>query len=767
MNFSLKTGSRVAIFLILAILSILGLRIDWSQSISADVFDLLGSQQSNNREVQKIQSLLQNQLSREVIFVIATTEKTPSPAVKSEFIQRIIECPSFESVSCLNTPPAAKELIAFLYQHRHFILFPKWLERTRQSLNSSVNTELQSVCDIATRNLDQFLLTPESMAYEDHLTEDPLLLIPDLLNQLGKNVTDSSGSSLLFSAKLVSPPSTPGTQVILEQDLLELRSWLSMYYPAHELIDTGFHRYASESKDLIKGEIFRLNLISLFVTLAIAITLLRKPILLLPLIFVLVLSIAGALVTSILYFGKIHVIALVIGSILTGVAVDYCFHLLLKREELKQESFWETLCMIRVPLITSCFSTVFGFLVLLTNPVAAIQQLGLFVSVGLLFSLLFSVLIALAFDRPGPWKLSRNLNYSFPLRRSKSLTFGLLFIPLCGIIIFCFFSSQRDDIQDLQVPLVDAPANEVRIRSHFQKKGTQSYWISMGDSFLELIDHQQKLTQQISEEGVGGILNLALILPGSNEITRFLEFRNTYGNDFIASFAQSLERNGFDPLAFDAFQSDFQTFLDAPYTMEDWEDLGNQIFPFFNHQLSFLLSRDNAGYWGASRVQGVEKAISWSTDHTFELAPLRALNHAFASYRGNVTRSLWYSLGVIMMGLVLVFKPRKAGAILLLPAFAVLTSLGLLTLFKDSFSLFNLIGLLLGTCITLDYSVFISQKESAIYPISIRASAFTTLASFAVLSSSKIPAVSDLGITVFVITFVGLFFAEYLNQENA
>ena len=208
-----------------------------------------------------------------------------------------------------------------------------------------------------------------------------------------------------------------------------------------------------------------MNLLTAALTLIIAFVFLRRPLILLPILSVLVMSAGGAFVITLLVLGQIHVISLVIGSILVGIAVDYSFHILLKREELQTLSFLETLSRIRIPLLASCLSTVFGFLVLLTNPVTAIQQVGWLVGIGLILSLSLSALTALAMDRPGKIKLSRRLGFQPPLRQFRwDVPVACILALSCGVLYFQR-SVEKDDIQDLQIPLTKAPLNEQRIRT--------------------------------------------------------------------------------------------------------------------------------------------------------------------------------------------------------------------------------------------------------------------------------------------------------------
>lgn len=754
---------RILLALLLLVVAALALRTDWKHAFSTDIFDLLDSDAAMDAETRQAQEVLRTRLSREVVMAVLPGEAVLPDGFRKAFLETAVQLPSFASVASMDSMQLDTEWTSLWFEHRIELLFPLWLTQHLPAA-SSVNAEqMNALTDAIVQRLDAFLSQPESMAYEAMLPKDPLLLLPRVMDVLAQPAAVQQHTrALAFSAKLASHPTADGVQDQLLADLDMLQLWTTQQLGSQaQLLDTGFHRYAMESKSGIQSEIFRLNLLSLALTLTIAFLFLRKLILLIPVVCVVLSSVSCALVVSLQLLGTLHILALVIGSILVGVAVDYGFHILFKREELGATSFRVTLRQIRLPLATSCLSTVFGFLVLLGNPVSAIQQVGVFVSLGLGFAMGISVLAALAFDFHGEVHWSRRLGYTMPLPSHPAWKAVRWVVAVACLCLYLTLSTHRDSIEDLQIELTQAPRQDAALRSLLGQEVGTRYWITLGNSLQQVIDRQAELQTSVEGgENAAKLFHLANILPDSRALQGFLNFRNLHADAFEQSLRRSMELGGYDPDAFDAFWQSWHRTMNASTGPEAWEDRYRELARTLPYPLDFLVNGSDGSYWGTTRVKSAVPVPFESAEHSFELAPLKALNRAFQSYRVGVAGSLQISLIVISAAVLLVFGPRQALRILQVPVHAVLATLAMFSLIGEAITLFHLIGLLLGICLTLDYAIF-AAKRSGASPISIRASAITTMASFGALSLSHIPAVADLGTTVLCIACIGLLHTEW------
>src|SRR5687767_1914982 len=111
------------------------------------------------------------------------------------------------------------------------------------------------------------------------------------------------------------------------------------------------------------------------------------------------LSIAGAWTVSTMVFDRLHILVFVIGSLLSGVAIDYGFYIYMQPSRRPDEPYTEKLGRLLKPLLASCLTTVIGFSLLLFSELPLIRQIGVFVSAGLLCALASAMLYFAQLER--------------------------------------------------------------------------------------------------------------------------------------------------------------------------------------------------------------------------------------------------------------------------------------------------------------------------------------------------------------------------------
>ena len=153
-------------------------------------------------------------------------------------------------------------------------------------------------------------------------------------------------------------------------------------------------------------------------------------------------------------FERVHILVFVLGSLLTGVAVDYGFYLFMQAPAGPGEDYWAKVRRLRKPLLSSCFTTVAGFALLLFSELPLIRQLGLFVAAGLLCALAGAIVYFSMLDDAflearrfpgfrGPGSGTR--------RMVRRVLIALWIAALPGLLLVKW----RDDVRDLEIP---APA---------------------------------------------------------------------------------------------------------------------------------------------------------------------------------------------------------------------------------------------------------------------------------------------------------------------
>jgi len=135
--------------------------------------------------------------------------------------------------------------------------------------------------------------------------------------------------------------------------------------PEFAVAYTGVNRFAAASRARIEREVAWLNALSLAAVLAVAFTFIRSVHRGLHLIPVVLLSMLGAWTCATLAFNRLHIMVFAVGSLLTGVAIDYGFYLFMQPPAQPEEDYWEKVRRLAKPLLASCLTTVAGFSLLL------------------------------------------------------------------------------------------------------------------------------------------------------------------------------------------------------------------------------------------------------------------------------------------------------------------------------------------------------------------------------------------------------------------
>src|SRR5687768_7339143 len=167
-------------------------------------------------------------------------------------------------------------------------------------------------------------------------------------------------------------------------------------------------------------------------------------------------------------FERLHILVFVIGSLLSGVAIDYGFYIYMQPSQRPDERYAEKLRRLLKPLLASCLTTVIGFSLLLFSELPLIRQIGLFVSAGLLCALGAAMLYFAQLDRPllegrEFGGLSRENDAKRTPRREwivRGLVAGVVAIAVLGP----FRLQWRDDVRLLDLPAPDLHENEAKLR---------------------------------------------------------------------------------------------------------------------------------------------------------------------------------------------------------------------------------------------------------------------------------------------------------------
>ncbi|MBP7141317.1 MAG: MMPL family transporter [Opitutaceae bacterium] len=750
--------------------------LDYRTRITTDVLDLVpDAKRSTSPELALVRSLASQAEIRTMFFVLTLADGTAAPRdTAASFAAALLRDPAFAQAFPMGDTTSRDALGQELHAQRFTLLFPFWLARHEAAFRSLGLPRDQFVAWLATESaaeLSRFLASPQALAFQDLIPSDPLLLLPGAIDRLEDGQAFARPQALEHPATLVwaqlaaSPLSEEGQRpafAAIARATDELRKTL----PGLTVASTGVNRFAAASREVIEHEVTLLNGLSLAAVLTVAFLFIRTPLRGLHLVPVVALSILGAWVAVTLSFERVHILVFVVGSLLTGVAIDYGFYLYMQPAVYPGEDYVAKVRRLLKPLLASCFTTVAGFALLLFSDLPFIRQLGVFVGGGLLCALGAAVLYFATVRTP--FLESRSFlggqALTSPVRLwLRRATVAVWIAALPGLA----FLSWRDDIRDLDIPSLELKREDARIRSLFGDEEERTVYLTHGDTLAAARDSLGKLESWLTEAGGGRArpLSLAAVVPTE------AEFRNTQTfirdePSFPSLLKAALAKEGFEDEGFTGFFSDYGRARHSASSATFAHALG-RLRGKLAGPLGMLVNSTPETSWFVTLVRNAPSIPPPPETSSMSTGQLQSLNGVFKRYRESTLRLSLVGLGIVGLGVLLTYGVRDGLRIFAIPCGACLGLFGVFGWLGHPLNMFHLLGAFLGVCLTHNYSIFsaTSAYEHQTIPVSVRVSALTTAASFGVLAISSIPVVRALGVTVasMVVTALLMIELEHLS----
>jgi predicted exporter len=758
---------------VLAAFALLGgawlLRLDYTRKISVDVLDLLPVDE-RAPELTLVRSLASQAEARTMLFEL-TAAGGPAPAAAAQrFATALGREPAFDQVVVMGDTTARDAMGAELFAQRFTLLFPLWLhERTNAYAATGGAPEGFSAWlaqDTAVA-LERFLAAPEALAFQEMVPADPLLLMPGAVDRLKGGLelvqsTDTRGATAtLVWARLSASPLTEEGQAPAFAAIARAAATARTEYPGFTAAYTGVNRYAAASRARIEHEVKWLNTLSLVAVLAVAFTFIRSAYRGLHLVPVIALSLLGAWVTATLVFDRLHIMVFVIGSLLTGVAIDYGFYLFMQPPAGPDEDYWDKVRRLAKPLLASCLTTVAGFALLLFSDLPFIRQLGVFVGAGLISALAAAVVYFSTVRHPFLEARQFHGVRAMPagLRRGlRRLLIVAWVVALPGLALLQW----KDDIRELEIPSPELKQEDARISALFGEQSDRTIYITYGGSVAEARTSLAKLEAwlQSTSGGRSRTIGLGAVVPSVEVHAAALRFGREHP-EFAPRLRAALQAEGFDDGEFAAFFEAYARHVSAA-SETDFEAALIALQGKLAGPTSLLLHTGRPLNWFVTLARNAPAVTPPADTHTVNAGQLQSLNRLFGRYRQS---ALWLSLtGLLIVGAGVLFSYgwRDGVRIFAIPCGACLGLFGWFGWVGHPLNLFHLLGAFLGVCLTHNYSIFsaTSAYRHEPPPVSVRLSALTAAASFGVLALSDIPVVSALGSTVAWMVIVALLVIE-------
>ena len=758
---------------VLSALALLGAawlaRLDLRQKISTDVLDLLPARE-RAPEMAIVRALASESEARVMLFVLTGPDGRPVPAGAARaFAAALGREPAFTQALALDDPAPREMLGRELFDQRFTLLFPIWLREREAAYASTGGSPARFSAWLAAdavAALNRFLAAPQAFAFEEALPSDPLLLLPSAAERaqgsLALAAPSAAGGPGLVWARIAASPLSDAGQGPVFAAIRRANLALRAGYPGVAVADTGVNRFAAASRARIQREISWLNALSLAAVLAVALIFIRNPYRALHLAPPVLLATLGAWVCVTAAFSRVHILVFVVGAMLTGVAIDYGFYLYMQAPAQAGEDYRDKVRRLAKPLLSSCFTTVAGFALLVFSDLPLIRQLGVFVGAGLVCALGATIVYFSMLRNP--------LLQARTFPRARALRFGsqralrrgliaLWLLALPGLL----FLKWRDDVRELEIPSSAMESEDARIRAQFGEAGEQTVYLTRGATLAAARESLARFDAWLRAAGgsPAGTLSLAAVIPTAAEHARALRFLREEPR-FPEQLRAALAAGDFDPAGFAPFFAAYAAHARGAAP----GDLAAALDALPDHlsgPLSLLVHQGPPLAWFVTLASRAPAAAPPPETQTVTASELQSLNRIFARYRQS---ALWLSLtglAIVGAGVFLTYGPRDGARIFAIPCGACLGLFGLFGWIGEPLNLFHLLGAFLGVCLTHNYSIFsaTSAYRREAPPVSVRLSALTAAASFGALACSGIPVVHALGETVALMVLAALATIEF------
>lgn len=456
-----------------------------------------------------------------------------------------------------------------------------------------------------------------------------------------------------------------------------------------------------------------------------------------------------ALAVTVLVFGKVHVLTLVFGASLVGVAEDYGIHWFASRQAEPAKHRRALLRHLLPGLWLALVTSALAYLALGLAPFPGLRQMALFSVVGLAGAFLTVILWFPWLDR-GVIRQTRFSTWlGNTLARWPRLQGGramwLFVAPALLLALAGIARLQGDDnLRSLQSSPPALVAEQVRMGRLLGMPSPAQFYLVQGRDAAQLLQREEALTARLralaDAQRIGGYRALSDWLPSPARQQADAALTARVEPQVLGAVATVVG----EPLPRAAFAGqplDAAAFIASPVSQPFrhlW--LGDVAGQATSVVMIDGLSRPGA----LAALRGAADAlpgVRW-VDRTADFS--RLLGH----YRRLMSGLLLVGVALVFAALWLRYR-SQAWRVLAPTLLAVALTLGLLGLCGQPLQLFNVLALLLLLGMGIDYGIFLLEhRGDASAWLAVCVGAASTWLSFGLLALSSTPALSAFGLTL-------------------
>ena len=636
----------------------------------------------------------------------------------------------FKSLILYQDADSFEELKTFLFEHRYQLIDDETLALLEAGKADAV----------AKAALSQ-VYSPFSFADLSHLDKDPFLLT-------GKNLTkyaSQSAGNMFMKEGCLSAESEGKWYVMIRGSVTDSalsfskKNGIGKVYEQIKMLEQDnpdvsyfcsgvpFHSYESSSKAM--KEISWITGVSLALVALIIFFAFRS---LLPMLISLAnigVSLLFGLAVALILYGKINALALVFGTTLIGVSIDYSIHWFVNREKIFRS------------LTINCISTEVSWCLLMLAPFPLLRQIALFSAAGLLCSYLIVRLIYPALSKP--CQIAEGRTDAGQPGGHLARIAGILVIVICLVAPAVSGIRIKNNIKGMYTMSNQLLEWEKKASGVLNLGSSGEYFIVAGRGPQELLGQEEQLTAALEKEKkagtLGGYTAITSYVPSMAKQARSYQAASLllqrshaqlkalgFGSAAAGQFEQDYRNNAGKVVALNAVPSFLQESINTLYLGKVGDAYYSVVFPLQVKNSDALKSlADGRHVFFLSKIRDIEKEL----DHLTKIA----LCFILASY-------------LLVFPVLFIVYRKKALKIALVPVAVILGSLAFVSA-CGGVDLFACSGIVLIFGLGLDYLVYGLEKKTGKATL---LSFITTELSFGALALSSFVPAHVFGLTVCV-----------------
>lgn len=752
-----------SLFIALVLISIgLGWQVYPAFKIDTDLADVTPTTLPIAGTQQATQALRANIESR-VLLLLTGNEAAPLDQAEDELRQALT------TLDALHVLPRNDELLSSLLEQLRPYRFALISAEQRQRLRQQ---SAQQIADDAYRellgigNVRLFEFTDDPLAWHSAAL---LSLLP--LNNAPEEAEDYRIIGLSINRGALDMATQQVLTTALDNIVTELQSRYPVTVDRSGVFFFAAHAAASSKRDIsLISTVSTLGVISL---LLLAFGTLRA--LILPVISVLLGVSFAALVTHTVY-GSIHILTIVFGASLIGIAIDYALHYMVHMRQQKAHTPASGSPLFRA-LLLSLTTSLIGYAALGLAGLAALQKVALFSCCGLLMAWLTVLCIGPVLGISSPKGSRRKQTLLDTFAHTLANIFSKIPAQLLLILIALIFaaalktlSSATSFSDDPRIFFTAAPEmlnSEQRVAAVSSDFEPGRYIVISGADTTQVYTRFATFIERI--ESV-----TSFSVDDFSSIPAWLPPPHQQSADYQA-LAKIYRADGAAPLLLQKLQIPAAT---ISTTQQDYLAAHDKILS--PSQLAEMLKASLPPFWftnpDGSVVCFVLIRKGLNTDQlapiTQQLAGVEYVNSlartsaALGTQRYAALQYLAIAFSLIALLLLLRYQNWRAMGLLVVPLSAIAAFVTVCAALGIAINLFHVMALFLVLGFGMDYVIFAFEMRNQANTAqqAILLSALTSLLSFGLLSVSNIPVVSSFGLTLLIGNIINLCGAFILSQ---